>query len=111
MVYRLVNQTFIFNRHPIDPLPQLYPASVDPKLHDTYDELRKTKNVMFINLPMVVDEPIRRRIPIPIDHFPGPVLVDGHEEYYIECIHTEVHHVVNCNERIFVVIWAGWPTT
>lgn len=54
-------------------------------------------------------EPIHRRIRIP--DFPGPIIVDGREEFYVESIYQEVKYSDNRPDRAYIVIWAGWPTS
>lgn len=93
----------------IVPLPNEYPASVDPKDYRKYQQCRQ--DPQYFRAPLSIPEPVHRRIPIPTNHFPGPTTVNGREEFYVESIYEELQYIDMRNERAFVVIWAGWPTT
>lgn len=89
-----------------------YPTTVDqPFSYRTYTEIIKDKMKIYVDLPLVVEEPVHRRMPIAIDRFPGPVIVNGREEFYVESIYRELEPVdKDVRGRFFIVIWAGWPT-
>lgn len=93
------------NQH-LDRIQIDIPASVNPKDYLTYDECKDEK---YSNLPETIPEPIHRRIAIAVNHFPGPIIVDGREEFYVESIYKQLKYADNRNDAAFIVIWAGWP--
>lgn len=44
-----------------------------------------------------------------VNRYPGPIVRDGIEEYYVDAIFMEASHV-NEQDKFYIVIWTGWPT-
>lgn len=105
-----LQNTVVDNPSRFESLPLQYPGSVNPKEHLEYEDYKKDGK--YVRLPDTVAEPVYRRTKLSTDSFPGPIIINGREEFYVEAIYQQVEYADEKEHgRAFVVIWAGWPTT